>query len=101
MADDIIRQKAEFLFRKYGLIHDASNVSTGAAKGKEPQFKKDFLAEVQNAARELALKQRADVIRQISNIDLSIADAERFGDLPELDRLQREKKELEKKLSQG
>jgi hypothetical protein len=99
VADDIIRQKAEFLFRKYGLIHDVSSGTAGTAKGKEPQFTKDFLAEVQNAARELALKQRADVIRQLSNIDSNIADAERFGDLPELDRLQKEKKELEKKLS--
>jgi hypothetical protein len=99
MAEDLIRQKAEFLFRKYGLIRDISSGPAGTVKGKEPQFTKDFLAEVQNAARELALKQRADVINQISNIDSNIADAERFGDFSELDRLQKEKKELEKKLS--
>ena len=97
MSDDLLRQKAELLFRKFGLIQDVI-ARTAATSAREPQFKKDFLAEVQNAARELATKRRGEIEQRIADLDERILEAERRHDLVAVDRLRSERNQLQEKI---
>lgn len=98
MADDVIRQKADVLFRKHGLVRNIESSSTTAADKSKQSFTRDFLAEVKNAARELATARHAEVLQQLKIVDQSLVSAKASGDQAAVIRLEQEREELKRKL---
>ena len=95
MSDDLFIQKADILFRKYG-VQDVSPLKPSRAG--DGGFGMDFLQEVQNAALEIARARRAETEQRIEDLGGLIADARARNDMVSVVRLEQEKNALRDRL---